>query len=70
MFKSVATVTAFSVMTRMLGFVFKIYMSRTFGAETVGLYQIGMSVLSLLFAFTASGISPILSRRVAELSSR
>jgi stage V sporulation protein B len=51
-----------------LGFVFKIYVARVFGAETIGLYQISISVLSLLFAFAASGISPILSRRVAELT--
>ena len=40
-------------------------MSRTLGAEAVGLYQIAFSVLILLFSFTA-GAPTVLSRKVAE----
>ena len=57
--------TIFSVATRLLSFLFKIWMSRTLGAEAVGLYQIAFSVLILLFSFTA-GAPTVLSRKVAE----
>lgn len=62
--KSFTIVTGFSVVTRALSFIFKIWMSRTLGAETVGLYQICLSVLLLLFSLTA-GAPTVLSRKVA-----
>lgn len=52
-------------MTRLLSFIFKIWMSRALGAETVGVYQISMSVLSILFTLT-SGAPTVLSRKIAE----
>lgn len=55
--------------TRLLSFLFKIWMSRTLGAEAVGLYQIAFSVLVLLFSFTA-GAPTVLSRKVAECAAR
>ncbi|MEG1529214.1 MAG: oligosaccharide flippase family protein, partial [Clostridia bacterium] len=67
--KSFAIVTGFSVATRLISFGFKIWMSRSLGAETVGLYQICMSVLVLLFTLTA-GAPTVLSRKVAEAVSR
>ncbi len=62
--KSFTIVTVFSVVTRLLSFLFKIWMSRSLGAETVGLYQISMSVLLLLFTLTA-GAPTVLSRKIA-----
>jgi len=41
-------------------------MSHAFGAETVGLFQICLSVLFLLLALTAGGIPTVLSRKIAE----
>ena len=67
--KSFSIVTGFSVATRLLSFLFKIWMSRTLGAEAVGLYQIAFSVLVLLFSFTA-GAPTVLSRKVAECAAR
>ena len=61
--------TLFAVVTRLLSFLFKIWMSRTLGAEAVGLYQIAFSVLLLLFALTA-GAPTVLSRKVAECAAR
>jgi stage V sporulation protein B len=70
MLRSVTTVTFFSVATRVLSFVFKIYMSRALGAETVGLYQICISVLVLLFAVACGGLPTVLSRKIAEAEVR
>lgn len=63
---SVATVTVFGVFTRVLSFIFKIYLSRTLGAEAIGLYQIAMSVFYLFSSLSASGIPLVLSRKTAE----
>lgn len=63
--RSFSIVTGFSVATRFISFLFKIWMSRTLGAEAVGIYQIAFSVLLLLFSFTA-GAPTVLSRKVAE----
>lgn len=42
-FKSVAVVTAFSVATRLFAFLFKVFVSRQFGASVVGVYQMALS---------------------------
>ncbi len=62
--KSFVTVTGFSVATRFVSFIFKMWMSRSLGAETVGLYQIALSIILLLFSLTA-GAPTVLSRKVA-----
>ncbi|MDR1940596.1 MAG: oligosaccharide flippase family protein [Clostridiales bacterium] len=64
--RAVALVSVISVITRVLSFVFKIYLSRAYGAESVGLYQIGISVFFLFAALSASGIPLVVSRGVAE----
>lgn len=63
---AVATVTVFGVFTRFIGFLFKIYLSRTLGAESLGLYQIALSVFFLFSALTSSGIPLVVSRKTAE----
>lgn len=63
--RSFTIVTGFSIATRALSFIFKIWISRALGAETVGLYQIAMSVMMMLFTLT-SGAPTVLSRKVAE----
>lgn len=65
--KSFAVVTGFSVMTRLLSFIFKMWMSRSLGAEIVGVYQIALSIILLLFSLTA-GAPTVLSRKVAGAS--
>lgn len=63
---AVATVGIFSVFSRILGFIFKIYLSRTLGAEVLGLYQIAVSVFYLFASLSASGLPLVLSRKIAE----
>lgn len=65
-FKAVATVTIFAVVTRTLSFLFKIYLSRALGAEVVGLYQICLSTFFLFSSLGASGVPTVLSRKIAE----
>lgn len=65
--KSVATITVISVLTRSISFAFKIYLSRTVGAETLGLYQTALSVFMLFTAFTAGGLNTVVSRKISEV---
>jgi stage V sporulation protein B len=53
-----------------MAFIFKIYLSRTLGAEVIGLYHIALSVYGLLTCITASGIPLTLSRKTSEYTVR
>lgn len=68
-FKTVAIVTAFSCVERFLGFIYRIYLSRTLGAEYLGLYQISLSVLGLFMTMTSSGIPITVSRMITHKKS-
>lgn len=57
-----ATVTVFSCIERALGFIYRVYLSRSLGAEGVGIYQVTLSVVGLLMTITASGIPITVSR--------
>ena len=65
-FKTVAIVTVFSVCEKFLGFLYRIYLSRTIGAEGIGLYQVALSVFSLLFTLTCSGTPITVSRLITK----
>lgn len=59
-------VMIFSVATRLISFLFKIYLSRQFGAELIGLYSMALAVFGLLTMIPSSGIPLTVSRMVAE----
>lgn len=65
-FKNVVIITAFSLITRMLGFFFRIYLSRTIGAEALGMYQVALSVFMVLLTLVSSGFTLIISRMTAS----
>lgn len=65
-FKSVAIITIFSVATRLLGFLLRIFLSRTIGAEALGLYQVALSVFMVLMTIVSSGFTLIISRLTAS----
>ena len=69
MAKSFSIVTGFSLLTRAFAFLFKIWMSRALGAEVIGVYQISLSVIFMLFTLTA-GAPTVLSRKVAEAAAK
>ncbi len=66
LFKTVALITIFTVITRILGFIFRIYLSRTLGAEALGIYQISLSVFMVLITIVASGMPIIVSKLTAK----
>ena len=64
--KSVLVITAFAVCTRVIGFVFRIFLSRILGAEMLGVYQMAMSIFMILLTVVSSGLPLVLSREVAK----
>lgn len=58
--------TAASFVSRVLGMVFRIYISGCIGAEGMGLYQLVFSLYTLASTFATSGIGIAVSRLVAE----
>lgn len=66
LFKAVALITFFSVLTRAAGFLFRIYLSRTISPEALGIYQVAISVFVVLVTFVSSGLPLIISRSTAK----
>lgn len=63
-----ALVTAFSCVERMLGFIYRIFLSRFLGSEGLGLYQVALSVVGLIMTLTCSGIPITVSRIMTKHS--
>ncbi len=63
----ILTVTGF--VSRFIGFFYRIFLSRVFGAEGMGLYQLTSPVLALTFSVTVSGIQTAISKFVASETS-
>ena len=68
--QSTLIIMGFSILTRILSFIFKIYLSRKVGAETLGVFQMTLSVFALFCTISASGIPLILSRKTASLTAQ
>ena len=66
--KAMFCVTFFSVATRALGFLLKIYLSRSLGSILLGSYQVAMSIFGVMMTFVSSGIPIVLSRNVSYYS--
>ena len=58
--------TLTGLLSRVIGFFYRIYLSRLFGEEGMGLYQLLSPVLSLSFSLTAAGYQTAISKLVAE----
>ena len=63
---SVVFLTVFSVLSQLLGFLYRVCLSRMVGAQVMGLYQLVMPVYSVLMSITAIG----LTAAVSNLTSR
>lgn len=64
--KSVVLITVFSLLVRVSGFIFRIYLSWTIGAEGLGIYQIAFSVFIVLITAVSSGLPLIVSKLTAR----
>lgn len=62
--------TATGLVTRTIGFFYRIYLSRLFGEEGMGIYQLLSPVLALSFSLCAAAYQTAISKFVAERAGR
>lgn len=58
--------TVSGILGKIIGFFYRIFLSRTIGAEGLGIYQLIFPISTICFALTVSGISTALSKYIAE----
>ena len=66
LFKAVLIVAGFSIITRFLGFIFRVYLGRELGAELLGVYQVATSVFMVLLVLVSSGLPLAVSKLTAK----
>lgn len=59
--------TTAGVLSRIIGFFYRIFLSRTIGAEALGIYQLIAPVFSICFALTASSVQTSISKFVGDV---
>ena len=64
--KTVSMITFFTIITRVLGFVFRVFLSRKLGAEGIGIYQIATSIVGIFMTLVASGLPLTTAKMVAK----
>ena len=64
-----AILTITGLISRIIGFYYRIYLTRLFGEEGMGIYQLLSPVLALSFSLTAAGYQTAISKFVAERTS-
>ncbi|MBE6903218.1 MAG: polysaccharide biosynthesis protein [Ruminococcaceae bacterium] len=64
--KGTFILTVFSVITRVIGFVFRVWLSKMLGSEGMGLYQLVLSLYILAVTLSTAGISMTVSKLCSE----
>lgn len=67
--KGTLILTCAGIVTRLLGFYYRIFLTNTIGAEGLGLYQMVFPLSSICLAISSSGISIAISRYTAAFFS-
>lgn len=68
--KTATMVTVLSICERALGFLYRIILSRTIGAEGMGIYQLTLSVFAVFITATSSGIPITVSRLLSKYKAK
>lgn len=58
------------ILGKIIGFFYRIFLSRAIGAEGLGIYQLIFPISTICFAITVSGLSTALSKYIAEYQER
>ncbi len=66
--KGTLILTITGLVTRLIGFYYRIFLSNKIGATQLGIYQMVFPLLVLAFALTSSGVQLVISRQVAACS--
>lgn len=67
--KGAFVLTFVGLVTRVIGFFFRIFLSRAFGTEGIGIYHLIFPVYALCISLSAAGIETTLSRLTARYTS-
>lgn len=67
--KGAFVLTFVGLVTRVIGFFFRIFLSRAFGTEGIGIYHLIFPVYALCISLSAAGIETALSRLTARYTS-
>ena len=65
-FKGTLLLTSAGLLSRIMGFFYRIFLSHTIGAEGIGLYQLVLPLQQLVLVISTSGIQTALSRLVSS----
>lgn len=65
-FKGTLILTCAGLLTRLIGFFYRIFLSHTIGAQGLGIYQLLMPLQMLVLAVTTTGIQTAISRLAAS----
>ena len=65
MIRGAFILTAAGLLTRMIGFFYRIFLSHAIGAEGMGIYQLIFPLNMLCYALTVMGIQTAISRFVS-----
>ncbi|MDY3250616.1 MAG: oligosaccharide flippase family protein [Candidatus Choladocola sp.] len=68
--KGTFLLTLTGILTKTAGFFYKIFLSRTIGADQIGLYQLALPVYMLCLATAAGGTQTTISRFTAEFCAK
>lgn len=64
--KGAVILTAANIITRLIGFFYRIYMAKTIGAEGMGLFQLITPLYMLVWSVSSSGLSTTMSKLTAQ----
>ena len=64
--KGALFLTALSAISQVLGFFYRVILSRLVGAEVMGLYQLVMPVCSVIMSLTAVGLTSAVSNLTSQ----
>ena len=68
--KGAVILTLANVITRLIGFFYRVYMAKTLGAEGMGLYQLVLPLYLLAWSISSSGISTTMSKLTSQENAR
>ncbi|MCD8046930.1 MAG: oligosaccharide flippase family protein [Clostridiales bacterium] len=69
LFSGTLILTGAGIISRFIGFYYKIFLSRTIGAEGLGMYQLIFPIFALFLAVCSAGIQTAISRFCASCES-
>ncbi len=68
--KGTLILTSAALVSRVIGFFYKIFLSHSIGAEQIGIYQLAVPLYALTFALCVTGIQSALSRLISACFAR